>query len=374
MTCIIDEIVKRIFLNVPKLVKSQEISNLFCFEKFPSIVVHGQLPKLVLHVSEQKVSALTSCLKLLGTSTSGAGQEDLEHKTPTIPPVIRIPLRRPNDDSVLFLGRFVIEQMSVELQSRGRCLAELQVSGVEVTCTRHPRVHSLQLRVQGLLLVDALQTYGPDFDLLLASHKHITMDSRSGSIRDSEPASPISPASPKGLYCVTPPLTAAAGADAGIKPNMLTSLLNTLHISVPPLTPASVSHSDHSVSASKNHDSMLNLPIGGDLDNNNQSDALIVVDMIWTVDQDDYMQNDARLDERELEQDLVLHVAFNNLDVIANQETIVELVTFAQSILKATQQQEMAAQVVSAQGPSSQSFKVSRRRNDLLVISFVQVK
>lgn len=32
---------------------------------------------------------------------------------------------------------------------------------------------SLSLSVHSLLLVDALQTFGPDFELLLASHKHV---------------------------------------------------------------------------------------------------------------------------------------------------------------------------------------------------------
>lgn len=330
--------------------------------------MHGQLPKLVLHVSEQKVSALASCLRLLGTGAGATSQQDSAHCPVPISTSNRVPLRRPNEASVLLLGRFVVEQMSVELQSRGRCLAELQVSGVEVTCTRHPRVQSLQLRVQGLLLVDALQTHGPDFDLLLASHKHITMDSRSGSIRDSEPASPVSPASPKGQYCVTPPLTSA---ESGVKPNMLTSLLSTLHRSVLPsaLTAPSAStlaFPDQPGLAGKAHDLAPYFPIGFDSDNNNQSDALIVVDMTWSVEpaREDLSRNDQGIEGQAeaSEQDLVLHVAFNNLDVIANQETIVELVTFAQSIHKATLQQGSTTQTNKAkqeEDSSQQTFKAS---------------
>lgn len=48
----------------------------------------------------------------------------------------------------------------------------------------------------GLLLVDAMQSYGPDFELLVASHRHVGMDSLSGSLRQSEPCSPCSPGSP----------------------------------------------------------------------------------------------------------------------------------------------------------------------------------
>ncbi|OQR68370.1 vacuolar protein sorting-associated protein 13D-like [Tropilaelaps mercedesae] len=334
--------------------------------QFPSVVVRGQLPKLVLHVSEQKVSALASCSRLLGAGADSGLQDDLGHVPLGNRPSMRSPLQRPNDDSVLFVGRFVVEQMSIELQSRGRCLAELQVSGFEVTYTRHPRAQSIQLRVQGLLLVDALQTHGPDFDLLLASHKHITMDSRSGSIRDSEPASPVSPASPKGQHCVTPPLTAATAEAAVIKPNMLTSLLSTLHRSVmpatgPPPSGPSLGHSDQMMFfTGRDHDFAASFPIGNDSDNNNQSDALIVLDLTWSVDTGYEMRSGGETNNLDgLDRDFVLHVAFNNLDVIANQETIVELVTFAQSIHKASHQQGSSSQVQSTREHAPQAFKAS---------------
>lgn len=86
--------------------------------------------------------------------------------------------------------------MALEVQSRGRSVAELQVSGVKIAFTKRPLDVSIMLTVHSLLLVDALQTFGPDFELLVASHRHVGMDSMSGSLRDSEPTSPISPGSP----------------------------------------------------------------------------------------------------------------------------------------------------------------------------------
>lgn len=60
-----------------------------------------------------------------------------------------------------------------QVQSRGRSIAEVQVMGVRAALARRPRDTSLSLSVHSLLLVDALQTYGPDFELLVASHKHV---------------------------------------------------------------------------------------------------------------------------------------------------------------------------------------------------------
>lgn len=45
--------------------------------------------------------------------------------------------------------------------------------GVRCALCWRPRDASLTLSVHSLLLVDALQTYGPDFELLVASHKHV---------------------------------------------------------------------------------------------------------------------------------------------------------------------------------------------------------
>lgn len=60
-----------------------------------------------------------------------------------------------------------------QVQSMGRSIAEVQVCGVKAAATGRPRELSLSLSVHSLLLVDALQTYGPDFELLVASHKHV---------------------------------------------------------------------------------------------------------------------------------------------------------------------------------------------------------
>ena len=55
-----------------------------------------------------------------------------------------------------------------------RAVAELQVSGVRTNLTKRPYDTSVTLTVHSLLVVDALQTYGPDFELLMASHRNIT--------------------------------------------------------------------------------------------------------------------------------------------------------------------------------------------------------
>ena len=55
----------------------------------------------------------------------------------------------------------------------GRPIAELQVTKVKANMIKRPYDTTVGLTVHSLLVVDALQTYGHDFELLIASHKGV---------------------------------------------------------------------------------------------------------------------------------------------------------------------------------------------------------
>ena len=55
----------------------------------------------------------------------------------------------------------------------GHSVAELQVTGVKANFTKRPYDTSTSLMIHSLLVVDAMQTFGPDFELLVASHKSL---------------------------------------------------------------------------------------------------------------------------------------------------------------------------------------------------------
>lgn len=78
------------------------------------------------------------------------------------------------ENSRLLWGQFSISSLKLEIHSCGRPLAELQVTNVKASVNKRPFDTAVQVSVQSLLIVDALQTYGPDFELLVASHKHVT--------------------------------------------------------------------------------------------------------------------------------------------------------------------------------------------------------
>lgn len=305
--------------------------------EWPSVTLSGMLPKLTVHVNEQKVQAVQMCLAKLGESTSSpsgsrrpqpaspALDEQLSDCVPGAGSSVDTSAKEVHKHSLLLLMQFCIETMSLEVQSRGRCIAELQVTGAQATFSKRPLDCSLTLCVHGLLLVDALQTYGPDFELLVASHKHVSMDSRSGSLRDSDPSSPSSPSSPP-VHAHMPPHMQAINV-----PHVVSAVLSTLHES-----PPKVLLEQRCTTAIESQ----------------ETDALITVEVTLV---NPPISDGAR--DPDQEQMLLASVQFNNLDVIANQETIVELVSFVQCLQtksSITQQLNPAPSGPSSTSPSLQ--------------------
>lgn len=177
--------------------------------QFPSLTLCGSLPKLNAHINESKILSLTNMLNKVWNSNV----VESPHKSAEISSIftdednIDQANNLKSNVSKLILLQFTIDQMSLEVQSCGRSIAELQVSGVKTSLTQRECDTNLSLSVHGLLLVDAMQSYGQDFELLVASHRHVGMDSLSGSLRQSEPCSPNypnSPGSPDGINNIRP--------------------------------------------------------------------------------------------------------------------------------------------------------------------------
>ncbi|XP_065212498.1 intermembrane lipid transfer protein Vps13D isoform X2 [Planococcus citri] len=289
--------------------------------QYPALMVSGNLPKLIVHANEHKVQAMRSIydtvvgywaqtpFRASDTFPDDFGDEvDAKHEEET-PPTYDIPLLNDNPDSKLFLIQFIIDQLALEVQSRGRSIAELQVSGVKATLTKRPVDTSLTLSVHSLLLVDALQTFGPDFELLLASHKHVGMDSMSGSLKDSDPTSPVSPGSPDPCAVknkVTTPITLQQALSS------LNSKDETAEST--PIKMISASPMGDAVSG------VTTLPTFSD------TEALILVDIVFVKSKN--------ASNEELSEDMqIASIQFNNLDVVANQETIVELISFTRRVM-----------------------------------------
>lgn len=336
--------------------------------QFPSLTVSGNLPKLVVHVNESKIQALRTMVDII----SGPGlPSPFRSQEPSMP---RENIESSDTDdemleekdekseklmSRLVMLQFSIDQMALEVQSRGRSVAELQVSGVRAGFTKRPFDTSLSLSVHSLLLVDALQTFGPDFELLVASHKHVGMDSVSGSLRDSEPTSPTSPGSPS-------PDVQSPRSTKFTTPMALTQALTSLQYD---------SSGPRAISPSWSVPSpppMITSPqfIAGGLSarasyiglDTFDHEALITIEILL-VSPDCPTNNDPS-DTSPRETLQIVSVQFNNLDIIANQETIVELIGFTRRVFPMKQsKRHPGPHVPRSSSPSGRSSAHPRTDN-----------
>lgn len=188
--------------------------------QLPGAVLSGTLPDLKVHINFEKMTALRSCLARLSSPSLSEGDKSQEAGPPD-PLTLRHDKIFQREDSAwklhgsaknltqsvmtleqhtrevlvesrLLLAEFNINYMQLGVESDGRYIAVLKVFGTNAHFVKRPYDAEVSLTVHGLLLVDTLQTYGSDFDLLVASHKHLSFDIPTGSLRESQPSSPVS--------------------------------------------------------------------------------------------------------------------------------------------------------------------------------------
>lgn len=193
--------------------------------QLPGAVLSGTLPDLKVHINLEKMTALRSCLARLSGPADGEENEG-DGKGKSLKSPDPLTLRREKIfqredsqwklqgsaknltqsvmtleqhtrevlvESRLLLAEFNINYMQLGVESNGRYISVLKVFGTNAHFVKRPYDAEVSLTVHGLLLVDTLQTYGSDFDLLVASHKHLSFDVPTGSLRESQPSSPTSP-------------------------------------------------------------------------------------------------------------------------------------------------------------------------------------
>ncbi|XP_070561460.1 LOW QUALITY PROTEIN: intermembrane lipid transfer protein VPS13D-like [Ptychodera flava] len=298
--------------------------------QWPSVTLSGTLPKLVLHVNENKIYALRKCVKmfsdpkhegLLSSSkkdymTSQLSDDNLERyfkeRDESLLELESADTHQTGKEVMMesrqLLMQFSVDQMSLELQSRGRSIAELQVSGVRANLTKRPYDMSVALTVHGLLLVDALQMFGDGYELLLASHKNLSMDVPSGKILDSDPSSPTSPHSPSSPQSQGSPTEHTASSTTNM-PSSFESAFTSLKKS-------GLSDSGTGPKGPPRQFSVESV----------DSEALISIEF------ETISPNCPTMGRAENETLQIASLQFNNLDITANQETIVELLGFIQRV------------------------------------------
>lgn len=262
--------------------------------KYPGAVLSGNLPDLKIHINEDKIMALKNCFGRLSTSdaetSSGLqlGREnifsDMDQRGNLHSSVVNLTqsiviveqhTKEVLVESQLLLAEFQVNCMQLGVESNGRYISVLKVFGTNAHFVKRPYDVEVSLTVHGLLLVDTMQTYGSDFDLLMASHKNLSFDVPTGSLRDSRAQSPI------GGPSEALPVNGVGLSEKG-----------------------AVSSSEQTGNSPPSDESLIKL---------------------------EYQFVSAECPSMNLDSTLqVISVQMNNLDIILNPETIVELIGFLQ--------------------------------------------
>ncbi|KMY99285.1 vacuolar protein sorting-associated protein 13D [Drosophila simulans] len=258
-----------------------EQRNIFTVDpEYPSFMLFGTCPTILIHGNEELINNCCNIMKPIIKASKE--MENIYRGGNTIYASERIKNLAEDDRSRVVI-EFVMDQLVIEMQSTERSIAELQIIGARAGLTKEPHETNISMSVHGLLLVDAIQSFGPDFELLVASHRHVGMDSLSGSLKHSAIVSPTSPGSPNFF-------------DRATSPHMITKAVQNIKMG------------DRSTEFCDDEDST----------------ALISVDIkIVPPNESNSMQ---------------LHttsITFNSLDIIANQDTIIEILNFAKRTLLA---------------------------------------
>lgn len=177
--------------------------------KLPGAVLSGILPDLKIHINFEKMTALRRCLAMLSSPSVRTKSQDtrssdkifqkkdsawkLQSSAKNLTQSVITLEQHTREvlvESRLLLAEFNINYMQLGVESDGRYISVLKVFGTKAHFVKRPYDADVSLTVHGLLLVDTMQTYGSDFDLLVASHKHLSFDSHMGSLCDNQPSIP----------------------------------------------------------------------------------------------------------------------------------------------------------------------------------------
>ncbi|XP_033238212.1 vacuolar protein sorting-associated protein 13D [Drosophila pseudoobscura] len=175
---------------------SLEQRNIFTVDPdYPSFTLFGTCPTILIHGNEVLINNFFSIMNptidtLKDVRKVYKGRNQTHASEQRVNDIAR------SEDNSRVIVEFAIGQLAIEMQAKEKSIAELQIIGARAGIIKESNETNITMSVHGLLLVDAIQSFGPDFELLVASHRHVGMDSFSGSLKHSPIASPITPASP----------------------------------------------------------------------------------------------------------------------------------------------------------------------------------
>lgn len=146
----------------------------------PAVILTGSLPHLFVFLDENKIRSLKNVSDLLLKSKVVPEQREVDPMAKPQPSLVE------RQNRIFFLTELNVHRFSVALQCRKENLAEVQVFEVQCKLEKSKKCYSISFSVSSLMMIDAHQKLGKEFEILLASHRDLLIDPRNGVIADAQ--------------------------------------------------------------------------------------------------------------------------------------------------------------------------------------------
>ncbi|CAF3567800.1 unnamed protein product [Adineta steineri] len=146
---------------------------------WPLIKVSGTLPKVIIHLDP-------SCIEILCGTINNWGSF-IENLTSSIVSQSDITTNKKTIDELsarLALG-FRINEISIQLSDDLRALTEIRIQNIDLTLMNHVHSNIVSFSVHTLMIIDALQNHGKDYELILTSNRALDINTQTGTLYES---------------------------------------------------------------------------------------------------------------------------------------------------------------------------------------------
>ena len=149
---------------------------------WPLIKVSGALPKIIIHLDPSRIETLCGTIHNWGSfvenlTSSIVSSSDL--------PTPKSPQEGTDQLNVRLTIGFRINEISLQLSDELRALCEVRIQNTDLTLMNQSHSNILSFSVHTLMIVDALQNHGKDYELLLTSNRALEINTQTGTLYES---------------------------------------------------------------------------------------------------------------------------------------------------------------------------------------------
>lgn len=147
---------------------------------WPLVKVSGTLPKIIIRLDPLRLETLCGTINNWGSFIENLTTSIVSKKSD----VTNTPIPIEDLNARLALG-FSINEISIQLNDDFRALSEIRIQNTDLTVINYINSNILSFSVHTLMIADAIQTHGKDYELLLTSNRALDINTQTGTLDES---------------------------------------------------------------------------------------------------------------------------------------------------------------------------------------------